>query len=163
MSTALTPKASGKRKAFSPAPSASSSTSRSARKPKKARVVPSAPDPQPATSASQQPLTASARVGPPSSKPVALTPQALAKRAPSVPKGARVRKLAPPRPVNSGLPKGSAVTGPSAQIKGRNTILVSRKSSLGSYMARCRSVIVDEGCALATWASTCLFPASSDR
>jgi hypothetical protein len=59
----------------------------------------------------------------------------------------KIVKLVPPRPAGSSLPSGSAVTGPTGQIKGRDVILVSRKVGLGALMRRCRALVVEEGLA----------------
>lgn len=58
------------------------------------------------------------------------------------------RKLAPPKPPGAGLPAGAAVTGPTGQIKGRDVVLVSRRAELGSYMRKCKALMVEEGCVL---------------
>ncbi|KAL7416248.1 hypothetical protein BDY24DRAFT_378961 [Mrakia frigida] len=102
------------------------------------------------------PSSASLPPRPPAPTPVASTsklpppppPPAVSNAPP--PRVNRKRKLVPPRPLDSLLPPGSAVTGPTAQIEGRTVVLVSRKSSLSSYMRRCKALIVEEGCSSLT-------------
>jgi hypothetical protein len=58
----------------------------------------------------------------------------------------RVNKLVPPRPLPT-VPAGVSATGPrSAHHEGKNYITVTRKTKLGSYLRRCKDVILKDGC-----------------
>ena len=58
----------------------------------------------------------------------------------------KVNKLAPPRPLPT-VPAGVSSTGPrSAHHEGKNYITVTRKTKLGSYLRRCKDVILKNGC-----------------
>jgi hypothetical protein len=57
----------------------------------------------------------------------------------------RRRKLTASRPIAVSLPAGFAVTGPTAHIKGGSTVLVRRGTNLGSYMRRCKKLILETG------------------
>lgn len=60
----------------------------------------------------------------------------------------RINKLAPPRPFPT-VPKSVSATGPrSAHKEGKNFICLSRKTSLGAYMRRCKDVIIKDGYAI---------------
>ncbi|KAF8894745.1 hypothetical protein BD779DRAFT_1467302 [Infundibulicybe gibba] len=69
---------------------------------------------------------------------------------PDVPKkrdsqGHRIRKLAPPRPYPT-VPTSVSATGPqSAHKEGKNYICITRKTSVGAYMRRCKNVILQDG------------------
>ncbi|EDR10886.1 uncharacterized protein LACBIDRAFT_315841 [Laccaria bicolor S238N-H82] len=57
----------------------------------------------------------------------------------------RINKLAPPRPFPT-VPKSVSATGPrSAHKEGKNFLCLSRKTSLGTYMRRCKDVIIKDG------------------
>jgi hypothetical protein len=57
----------------------------------------------------------------------------------------RINKLAPPRPFPT-VPKSVSATGPrSAHKEGKNFLCLSRKTSLGAYMRRCKDVIIKDG------------------
>jgi len=65
-------------------------------------------------------------------------------RTPSTPKH-RVNKLVPPRPFPT-VPAGVSATGPrSAHHEGKNYITVTRKTKLGSYLRRCKDVVLKNG------------------
>ena len=144
-----------KRKASAAATAASPASSTSAAAPpvKKPRVA-AKPGPVAAPPAAQMsvsappsvpvaPRTRQPRAGP-SSRPAR---QVKATLAPAPELRPKKRKLAPPKPPGAGLPAGAAVTGPTGQIKGRDVVMVSRKAELGSYMRRCKALMVEEGCA----------------
>jgi hypothetical protein len=58
----------------------------------------------------------------------------------------RVNKLVPPRPFPT-RPTSVSATGPrSAHQEGKNYITVTRKTKLGSYLRRCKDVILKNGC-----------------
>ena len=58
----------------------------------------------------------------------------------------RVNKLVPPRPFPT-VPAGVSATGPrSAHHDGKNYITVTRKTKLGSYLRRCKDVVLKDGC-----------------
>jgi len=58
----------------------------------------------------------------------------------------RVNKLVPPRPFPT-VPAGVSATGPrSAHHEGKNYITVTRKTNLGSYLRRCKDIILKDGC-----------------
>jgi len=60
----------------------------------------------------------------------------------------RINKLAPPRPFPT-VPKSVSATGPrSAHKEGKNFLCLSRKTSLGAYMRRCKDVIIKDGYAI---------------
>jgi hypothetical protein len=60
----------------------------------------------------------------------------------------RLNKLVPPRPLPT-VPAGVSATGPrSAHHEGKNYITVTRKTKLGSYLRRCKDVILKNGCVL---------------
>lgn len=57
----------------------------------------------------------------------------------------RVNKLVPPRPFPT-VPAGVSATGPrSAHHEGKNYITVTRKTKLGSYLRRCKDVVLKDG------------------
>ncbi|KAF8638869.1 hypothetical protein AX17_001925 [Amanita inopinata Kibby_2008] len=59
--------------------------------------------------------------------------------------GRRVKKLVPPRPWPV-IPPSQNATGPrSAQKEGKNYICLTRKTTLSSYMRRCKSLILNDG------------------
>jgi hypothetical protein len=58
----------------------------------------------------------------------------------------RVNKLVPPRPFPT-VPTAVSATGPrSAHKEGKNFICITRKTPLGSYMRRCKDIILKDGC-----------------
>ena len=60
----------------------------------------------------------------------------------------RINKLAPPRPFPT-VPKSVSATGPrSVHKEGKNFLCLTRKTSLGAYMRRCKDVIIKDGCAI---------------
>ena len=60
----------------------------------------------------------------------------------------RMNKLQPPRPFPT-VPTSVSATGPrSAHTEGKNYICITRKTSLGAYMRRCKDVIIQDGCAV---------------
>jgi ribonuclease P/MRP protein subunit RPP20 len=61
----------------------------------------------------------------------------------------RINKLVPPRPFPT-VPASVSATGPrSAHTEGKNYICLTRKTSLGAYMRRCKDVVLKDGCVLA--------------
>jgi hypothetical protein len=57
-------------------------------------------------------------------------------------------KLKPPRPFPT-VPTSVSATGPrSAHHEGKNYICVTRRTSLGAYMRRCKDLIIKDGCEL---------------
>ena len=60
----------------------------------------------------------------------------------------KVRKLAPPRPfptVSTSVP----ATGPKSQHnEGKNRLCITRKTSLGGYMRRCKDLVIKDGYAI---------------
>jgi len=57
----------------------------------------------------------------------------------------RINKLKPVRPFPT-VPASVSETGPrSAHREGKNMICITRKTSLGAYMRRCKSVIIVDG------------------
>ncbi|KAF9466243.1 hypothetical protein BDZ94DRAFT_1233870 [Collybia nuda] len=61
------------------------------------------------------------------------------------PKRPRINKLVPPRPFPT-VPTSVSATGPrSAHKEGKNLICLTRKTPLGSYMRRCKDVILKDG------------------
>jgi len=57
----------------------------------------------------------------------------------------RINKLKPARPFPT-VPASVSETGPrSAHREGKNMICITRKTSLGAYMRRCKSVIIVDG------------------
>ncbi|KAE9398356.1 hypothetical protein BT96DRAFT_822167 [Gymnopus androsaceus JB14] len=57
----------------------------------------------------------------------------------------RIKKLAPARPFPS-VPTAVSATGPrSAHTEGKNLICITRKTSLGAYMRRCKNIIIKDG------------------
>ncbi|KAJ9113226.1 hypothetical protein QFC22_006065 [Naganishia vaughanmartiniae] len=44
-----------------------------------------------------------------------------------------------------GRPKAASGSNPTREIEGRNVVFVTRKTGLGSYMRRCKALLVDEG------------------
>ncbi|KAJ9119973.1 hypothetical protein QFC24_005456 [Naganishia onofrii] len=44
-----------------------------------------------------------------------------------------------------GRPKGASGSNPTRDVTGRNVVFVTRKTGLGSYMRRCKALLVDEG------------------
>jgi hypothetical protein len=61
----------------------------------------------------------------------------------------RINKLVPPRPFPT-VPTSVSATGPrSAHTEGKNYICLTRKTSLGAYMRRCKDVVLKDGYALA--------------
>jgi len=74
------------------------------------------------------------------------TPSAPAKPPPTRP---RINKLVPPRPFPT-VPTSVSATGPrSSHREGKNMICLTRKTSLSTYMRRCKNVILDDGYVLA--------------
>lgn len=60
-------------------------------------------------------------------------------------KGRRFIRLVPPRPFPT-VPTSVSATGPSsAHNEGKNFICLTRKTSLGAYMRRCKNVILKDG------------------
>ena len=58
----------------------------------------------------------------------------------------RINRLVPPRPFPT-VPTSVSATGPrSAHKDGKNYICLTRKTSLGAYMRRCKDVILKDGC-----------------
>ena len=58
----------------------------------------------------------------------------------------RVNKLVPPRPFPT-VPAAVSATGPrSAHHEGKNYITVTRKTKLGSYLRRCKDIVLKDGC-----------------
>jgi len=58
----------------------------------------------------------------------------------------RVNKLVPPRPFPT-VPTAVSATGPrSAHKEGKNFICITRKTPLGSYMRRCKDIMLKDGC-----------------
>ncbi|KAJ9104659.1 hypothetical protein QFC21_002157 [Naganishia friedmannii] len=69
------------------------------------------------------------------------------------------RRMPPPKPLPTttsfttindgqsllGRPKGASGSGPTRDVTGRNVVFVTRKTGLGSYMRRCKALLVDEG------------------
>ena len=57
----------------------------------------------------------------------------------------RIKKLKPVRPFPT-VPSSVSQTGPrSAHREGKNMICITRKTSLGTYMRRCKNVIINDG------------------
>ncbi|PPQ77579.1 hypothetical protein CVT25_011371 [Psilocybe cyanescens] len=57
----------------------------------------------------------------------------------------RINKLAPPRPFPT-VPTSVSATGPrSSHREGKNMICLTRKTSLGAYMRRCKDVVLVDG------------------
>lgn len=57
----------------------------------------------------------------------------------------RINKLAPQRPFPT-VPTSVSATGPrSAHQEGKNFICVTRKTKLGSYLRRCKDIIIKDG------------------
>ena len=57
----------------------------------------------------------------------------------------RINKLKPPRPFPT-VPTSVSATGPrSAHREGKDMICITRKTSLGAYMRRCKRVIIEDG------------------
>ena len=57
----------------------------------------------------------------------------------------RVNKLKPPRPFPT-VPASVSATGPrSAHREGKNLICITRHTSLGVYMRRCKNLIIEDG------------------
>lgn len=57
----------------------------------------------------------------------------------------RIKKLKPARPFPT-VPASVSQTGPrSAHREGKNMICITRKTSLGAYMRRCKNVIINDG------------------
>ena len=57
----------------------------------------------------------------------------------------RIRKLMPPRPFPT-VPTSVSATGPrSGHREGKNMICLTRKTSLGHYMRRCKNIIIMDG------------------
>ncbi|PFH52484.1 hypothetical protein AMATHDRAFT_140204 [Amanita thiersii Skay4041] len=57
----------------------------------------------------------------------------------------QIRKLVPPRPWPSVFPSDNA-TGPrSSHTAGKNYICLTRKTNLGSYMRRCKDLVLNDG------------------
>lgn len=55
------------------------------------------------------------------------------------------QKLAPPRPWPS-VPTSSNATGPrSARAEGNNMICITRKTTLGEYLRRCKKLVIEDG------------------
>jgi hypothetical protein len=62
----------------------------------------------------------------------------------------RIKKLVPPRPFPT-VPPSVSATGPrSSHREGKNMICLTRKTSLGTYMRRCKDVIIKDGYVLYT-------------
>lgn len=58
----------------------------------------------------------------------------------------KVNKLVPPRPFPT-VPVGVNATGPrSAHHEGKNFIAITRKTSLGAYLRRCKDIVLKDGC-----------------
>ena len=67
----------------------------------------------------------------------------------------KYHRLAPPKPSSSTLPlpqasytsrpRGASSTGPTGQVKRRDVIYITKNTSLGSYMRRCKKLLVEEG------------------
>lgn len=58
---------------------------------------------------------------------------------------ARINKLVPPRPFPT-VPASVSATGPrSSHKEGKNLICITRKTSLGRYLRRCKDVIIEDG------------------
>ncbi|KIL68531.1 hypothetical protein M378DRAFT_158332 [Amanita muscaria Koide BX008] len=90
-----------------------------------------------------QPITSS--VQPPPPNPQANRPTKTPNDSAETDKGPkrRLRKLVPPRPwaVNP-----SNTTGPRSARQCKNYISLTRKTALGAYLRRCKSLILDDGC-----------------
>ncbi|EIM90257.1 uncharacterized protein STEHIDRAFT_27362, partial [Stereum hirsutum FP-91666 SS1] len=57
----------------------------------------------------------------------------------------KVNKLVPPRPFPT-VPVGVNATGPrSAHHEGKNFIAITRKTSLGAYLRRCKDIVLKDG------------------
>jgi hypothetical protein len=57
----------------------------------------------------------------------------------------QINKLKPARPFPT-VPASVSATGPrSAHREGKNMICITRKTSLGAYMRRCKNVIIEDG------------------
>jgi len=57
----------------------------------------------------------------------------------------RINKLKPPRPFPT-VPTSVSATGPrSAHREGKDMICITRQTSLGAYMRRCKKVIIEDG------------------
>jgi len=57
----------------------------------------------------------------------------------------RINKLVPPRPFPT-VPTSVSATGPrSAHTEGKNYVCLTRKTSLGAYMRRCKDVVLKDG------------------
>lgn len=70
----------------------------------------------------------------------------------------RVHKLAPPKPFPT-ISTGVSATGPKSTHKGgKNFICVSRKVTLGSYLSRCKKILVEEGYNIIHFKSNPLIP-----
>ncbi len=76
--------------------------------------------------------------------------QSRSEPAKSADKRPKIRKLEAPRPFPAVAPSSSA-TGPrSAQKEGKNYICLTRKTSLGAYMRKCKNLVLDDGYDLLT-------------
>jgi hypothetical protein len=64
---------------------------------------------------------------------------------PQLPPRRRINKLKAPRPFPT-VPASVSATGPrSAHKEGKNAICITRKTSLGAYMRRCKNTIIQDG------------------
>lgn len=60
----------------------------------------------------------------------------------------RVNKLVPPRPFPT-VPAGVSATGPrSAHHEGKNYITITRRTQLGTYLRRCKDLVLKDGCVI---------------
>ena len=67
------------------------------------------------------------------------------KDGPSPKPKSKIRKLAPPRPFPT-VPTSMSATGPrSSHTEGKNYICITRKTSLGMYLRRCKDIILKDG------------------
>lgn len=61
------------------------------------------------------------------------------------------RRMPPQKPLTSdgqhvlGRPKDASGSGPTRAVDGRDVVFVTRKTGLGSYMRRCKALLVDDG------------------
>jgi hypothetical protein len=61
------------------------------------------------------------------------------------------RRMQPMKPLTPdgqhvlGRPKAASGSGPTGAVAGRNVVFVTRKTGLGSYMRRCKALLVDDG------------------
>lgn len=79
------------------------------------------------------------------------------------PKRPRINKLVPPRPFPT-VPTSVSATGPrSAHKEGKNFICLTRKTPLGSYMRRCKDVILKDGYVWCVLARLSSYPCTDTR